>query len=188
MTYFEELSNSRIKHAENMASAISSKVLQIRKENIKQSLSDYGILGHRKEYVTTIDEVMYFDDAKAENVNATWFTFESTTKPIVWIACGSNDNIDYTDLLLMAKQNVKALICLGDKKGNLKNAFENSIHEIYDAKDMDEAVRMASIVAQDDDIVVFSPASKSAKQNETFEERGNQFRNSVKQIENEWHQ
>lgn len=188
MTYFEELSNSQIKHTENMASSISAKVLQIRKENIKQSLSDYGTLGHRKEYVATIDDVMYFDDAKAENVNATWFTFESTVKPIVWIACGSNQIVDYTDLLPMAKQNVKALICLDDRKNNLRNAFESSVHEIYNAKDMDEAVRIASIVAQEDDIVVFSPASKPSRKGETFEERGNQFRNSVKQIHDEWHQ
>lgn len=188
MTYFEELSNSRTKRAENMAAAISSKVLQIRKESIKQSLSDYGTLGHRKEYVTTIDEVMYFDDAKAENVNATWFTFESTLKPIVWIACGSDKAVDYNDLLPMAKQNVKTLICLGDSNSQLRNAFESSVHEIYDAKDMDEAVRIASIVAEEGDIVVFSPASKSSKQNETFEDRGNQFRNSVKHIEDERYQ
>ena len=188
MNYFEELSNSHIKHAENMAARISSKVLQIRKENIKKSLSDYGMLGHRKEYVTTIDEVMYFDDAKSENVNATWFTFESATKPIVWIACGNGEAIDYTDLMPLAKQNVKALICLDDKKNNLRNAFENSIHEIYDANSMDEAVRIASIVAQEDDIVVFSPASQSAKQGETFDERGNRFKNSVKQLKDEWNQ
>ena len=187
MTYFEELSNSCIKRAENMAASISSKVLQIRKESIKQSFSDYGMIGHRKEYVTTIDEVMYFDDAKAENVNATWFTFESTMKPVVWIACGSNETIDYADLLPLAKQTVKALICLDDKKNNLKNAFESSVYEIYDAKDMDEAVRMASIIAQEDDIVVFSPACKPAN-GETFEEKGNQFKNSVKQIKDEWHQ
>ncbi len=188
MTYFEELSNARIKHAENMAAGISSKVLQIRKESIKQSLSDYGTLGHRKEYVTTIDEVMYFDDAKAENINATWFTFESTVKPIIWIACCSIESVDYTDLLPMAKQNVRVMICLGDKKNQLKDAFKNAVDEVYDAKDMDEAVRIASIVAQEDEIVVFSPTCKSAKQGETFEERGNQFRNSIKQIENERYQ
>ena len=187
MTYFEELSNLRSKRANNMAASISSKVLQIRKESIKQSLSDYDTLGHRREYVTTIDGVMYFDDAKAENVNATWFTFESTVKPIVWIAYGSNSPIDYTDLLPMAKQNVKALICLGDQKSNLKNAFGSSVHKIYDAKDMDEAIRLASFIAQEDDIVVFSPACKPTN-GENFEERGNQFKNSVKQIEDEWHQ
>lgn len=188
MTYFEELSNSQIKHTGNMAASISAKVLQIRKENIKQSLCDYGTVGHRKEYVATIDEVMYFDDAKAENVNATWFTFESTVKPIVWIAYGSNTAIDYSDLQPIAKQNVKALICLNDQKNKLKNAFESSVHEIFDAKDMEEAVRIASIVAQENDIVVFSPACKPSKEGEAFEERGNQFRNSVKQLKNEWHQ
>ena len=188
MTYFEELSNSQIKRAGNMAASISAKVLQIRKENIKQSLSDYGTLGHRKEYVTTIDGVMYFDDAKAENVNATWFTFESTVKPIVWIACGSNEHIDYTDLLSMAKQNVKVLICLDDQKNNLKNAFESAVRTIYDAKNMDEAVRIASIVAQEDDIVVFSPACKPSRQYETYNDRGNQFKKSIKQAEDEWHQ
>lgn len=188
MTYFEELTNSRVRHAENMAASISAKVLQIRKENIKQSLSDFGSFGHRQEYVTTIDEVMYFNDAKAETVNATWFTFESTTKSIIWIACGNDKTIDYNDLLPMAKQNVRTLVCIDDQKGNLKNAFKNTIHEIYDAQDMEEAVRIASIVAQEDEIVVFSPTCKPTKQGETYEERGNQFKNSVMKLEDERYQ
>lgn len=184
MTYFEELVNTRIMHSENMAATISSKALDIRKESIKRSLSNYETVGHRQEYVTTIDGVMYFDDAKAETVNATWFTMENAVKPIIWIASGRDKNNDFTELLPLVKQNVKALICLDDKTEYLKKAFAQSITDIYSARNIEEAVKMASILAQEGEIVLFSPTCKSSKRSETFNERGNQFRNSVMQIEN----
>lgn len=188
MNYFEELVNKRIMHSENMAASIRSKVLQIKKENIKRSLSDFETVNHRQEYVATIDEVMYFDDAKAESINATWFTFENTTRSINWIACGSGKVNDYEELAGLVKQNVRTLICLNDKKQILRKAFQGVVNEIYDAKDMEEAVRIASIVAQENEIVVFSPTCKSKKAHETYNERGLKFRENVKAIENECHQ
>ena len=71
MTYFEELTNTRLKRPSSMVAGISSKVLQIRKESIKQSLSDLNTIGHRQEYIATVNGVMYYDDSRAENVNAT---------------------------------------------------------------------------------------------------------------------
>ena len=81
MTYIEEITNTSQRQANSMVASISSKVLQIRKESIKQSLSDLNTIGHRQEYVATLDGVMYYDDSRAENVNATWFTFENLIRP-----------------------------------------------------------------------------------------------------------
>ena len=74
------------------------------------------------------------------------------------------------------------------EEAQAKKAFESAVRTIYDAKNMDEAVRIASIVAQEDDIVVFSPACKPSRQYETYNDRGNQFKKSIKQAEDEWHQ
>ena len=102
MFYFEELTNTRLKRPSSMVAGISSKILQIRKESIKQSLSDLNTIGHRQEYVATVEGVMYYDDSRAENVNATWFTFQNIVKPVIWIAGGNDRNSDFKDLKSIA--------------------------------------------------------------------------------------
>lgn len=185
MTYLQELTNTRQKQASTMVAGISSKILQIRKESIKQSLSDLNTLDHRQDLVATIDGVMYYDDSRAENVNATWFTFENIVKPVVWIAGGKSDESDFKDLHRVAKKKVRALVCLGDGSDNLKKTFQKDIKDIYEASSMEDAVKAASLLAQEDDIVLFSPACKSSDKKETYVERGDRFTESVKQLENE---
>ena len=188
MTYFEELTNTRLKRPSSMVAGISSKILQLRKESIKQSLSDLNTIGHRQEYVATVDGVMYYDDSRAENVNATWFTFQNIVKPVIWIAGGNNCNNDIKDLKSVAKKKVKALICIGKYNENLKKAFQKDIKDIYEVEDLEKAVKTAALLAKEEDIVLFSPACTSDKENETYIERGNQFIQTIKHLQNECHQ
>ena len=171
-----------------MVASISSKILQIRKENIKQSLSDLNTIGHRQDYVATIDGVMYYDDSRAENVNATWFTFENLIRPVIWIAGGDSKHTDFSDLKPMAKKNVRTLICIGKDNSNLKMAFQKDVKEILEADTLKDAVMMASLLAKQDDIVLFSPACKSDNKKETYIERGNRYTENVKRLENEHRQ
>ncbi len=169
-----------------MVASISSKILQIRKENIKQSLSDIGTIDHRQDYVATVGGVMYYDDSRAENVNATWFTFENIVRPVIWIAGGDESDADIKDLRRMARNKVKALVCIGSNKAKMKKTFQREVKDIFEADDLEAAVRMAALLAQDDDIVLFSPAAKAS--GETFAERGELFTETVKQLENELRQ
>ena len=187
MTYYEEITNTRLKCPTTMVDGISSKVLQIRKENIKLSLSDLNTVDHRQEYITTVDGVMYYDDSRAENVNATWFTFQNIVKPVVWITGGDDSMADFKDLKKVVKQKVRAMVCVGDGNAKLKKAFHKDITELFEVESMDEAVNLASLLAQNDDIVLFSPACKSAT-GETYTERGNQFKETVRRMEHERHQ
>lgn len=182
MIYLEELTNTRYAKPSTMVAGISSKILQIRKENIKQSLSDLNNIGHRQAYVATIDGVMYYDDSRAENANATWFTFENIVKPVIWIAGGDASKTDFKDLKRVAKKKVKALICIGNDHSNLKKAFQRDVKDIYIAPSLEDAVKMASLLAQDDDVVLFSPACKSDDSAETYIERGNLFTETVIQL------
>ena len=185
MTYIEELTNARITKPNTMVAGISSQILQIRKESIKQSLSDLDAIEHRQNYVATIDGVMYYDDSRAESVNATWFTFENIIKPVIWIAGGDDADTDFKDLRHKAKKNVKALICIGKDNANLKKSFQKDVKDIFEADSLKDAVTMASLLAQDDDIVLFSPACKSDNEGETYNERGRHYMELVKQMENE---
>ena len=187
MTYFEEITNARLKHPTTMVDGISSKVLQIRKESIKLSLSDLNTVGHRQEYVTAIDGVMYYDDSRAENVNATWFTFQNIVKPVVWIAGGDDSLTDFRDLKKVVKQKVRALVCVGEDNAMLKKTFQKDISDVFEVESIDEAVNLASLLAKEDDIVLFSPACKSAV-GETYTERGNRFTETVMRLEHERHQ
>ena len=187
MTYYEEITNTRFKRPTTMVDGISSKVLQIRKENIKLSLSDLSNVGHRQEFVTAIDGVMYYDDSRAENVNATWFTFQNIVKPVVWIAGGDDSMADFKDLKKVVKQKVRAMVCIGEDNTKLKKAFQKDIAELFEVESIDEAVNLASLLAQNDDIVLFSPACKSAT-GENYTERGNAFTETVRRLENERHQ
>ena len=187
MTYLNTLTNTR-RNTDSMAANINAMVLDIRKESIKRSLCDWDTIGHRQEYVATVDNVMYYDDSKAENVNVTWFTMESLVRPVVWIAGGNDSKTDYRDLKDSVRHNVKALVCIGKDNTRLKEAFGKAVGEIYEAKGIEEAVNIASLLADKDDIVLFSPASRSLNRRENFEKRGNRFVESVKALEHERHQ
>lgn len=188
MTYIEELTNTKLKRPSSMVAGISSKILQIRKESIKQSLSDLNTLGHRQEYVATVDGVMYYDDSRAENVNATWFTFQNIVKPVIWIAGGNDQSTDFKDLKSIAKKKVKVLICIGKQSANLKKTFQKDIKDFYEVENLEEAVDTAALLAKEDDIVLFSPACISDKKGETYIERGNLFTKTIKNLQNECHQ
>ena len=187
MTYLETLNNSR-HSSESMAQSINAMILDIRKENIKRSLSDWDTVGHRQAYVATIDDVMYYDDSKAENVNATWFTMENLVRPVVWIAGGNDTLTDYSELRKSVRENVRALVCIGKDNSRIKEAFGKAVGEIYEAKSLEEAVNVATLLAKKDDIVLFSPASHSENRRENFEKRGQRFIESVKALQNERHQ
>lgn len=187
MIYLEELTNASPKRPSTMVDGISSKVLQIRKESIKLSLSDLNNMDHRQEYVTAIDGVMYYDDARAENVNATWFTFQNIVKPVVWIAGGDESAADFKDLKRVAKQKVRAIICVGNDNSKLKKAFRKDVVDMFEVEGIEEAVNLASLLAQDNDIVLFSPACKSTT-GESYSERGKLFAETVRRMEYERHQ
>ncbi len=176
---FESPKKAKERKPENMASSIAAKVLEIRKESIKNCMGDFTTLCHRQHYIDTIDGVLYYDDAQAESVNATWFTFENIVNPVVWIVGGNGHN-NYSELIETAKQKVKAIVSLGAEKENIEMTFRGVVNEIYEASDIVEAVRVASIIAEENDLVLFSPACKD--QEIGYEERGNMFIDEVKKL------
>lgn len=164
---------------ENMASGITSKIVEIRNENIKNCMGDLNTITHRQQYVDTIDGVMYYDDSKAESVNATWFTFENILNPVVWIVGGTCHN-NYSELIDTARKKVKTIISIGNEQESIRMTFQGVVREIYDASSINEAVNMASIIADENDLVLFSPACKD--QNMDYAERGKAFIDNVKSL------
>ncbi len=166
----------------SMASGIAARLLDIRKEVIRESLSDFQNVEHRLEFVAKIHDIEFINDSKATNVNSTWYALESMEKPIVWIVGGVDKGNDYSTLFEMVKQKVTAIICLGKDNEKLKNTFSGMVREIVEVSSATEAVAQAYRLAKKDQVVLLSPACASFDLFENFEDRGAQFKKAVKAL------
>ncbi|MBS4056723.1 MAG: UDP-N-acetylmuramoyl-L-alanine--D-glutamate ligase [Bacteroidales bacterium] len=166
----------------SMAAGIAAKLLNIRKDTIKQCLSDFQNIAHRLEYVANVHGVSYINDSKATNVNSTWYAIESMERPVVWIAGGVDKGNDYQMLKALVQKKVKAIVCLGLDNHLIHEAFKDLVKVIVDTESAAEAVFEASNLATNNDIVLLSPACASFDLFENYEDRGNQFKEAVKKL------
>ena len=166
----------------SMAAGIASMIFEIRNEQLRESLSSFTGVEHRLEYFLKVHGIEFVNDSKATNVNSTWYALESIRKPIVWIAGGVDKGNDYLMLKALAKEKVKALVCLGKDNNKLHEAFKGLVKNIVDVSSMDEAVKTAYYLARNGDTVLLSPACASFDLFENYEDRGNQFKQRVRNL------
>ncbi|MCB2221856.1 MAG: UDP-N-acetylmuramoyl-L-alanine--D-glutamate ligase [Bacteroidetes bacterium] len=166
----------------SMAAGVAGRILDIRKDVIKESLSDFQNVEHRLEYVARIHGVEFINDSKATNVNSSWYALESVQKPVIWIAGGIDKGNDYSLLMDLVKDKVKAIICLGKDNTNLLNAFKNKVEIMVETESMDDAVKIGLHLGKNDDTVLLSPACASFDLFENFEERGQKFKDAVNNL------
>ncbi len=166
----------------SMAAGIASMILEIRNEQLRESLADFKGVEHRLERFLKVHGIEFINDSKATNVNSTWYALESTNKPIVWIAGGIDKGNDYNMLKHLVKEKVKAIVCLGKDNKKLHDAFGNVVKNMIDATSMDEAVKAAYYMARNGDTVLLSPACASFDLFENYEDRGNQFKQKVRNL------
>lgn len=166
----------------SMAAGIAGHVLNIRKEVIRESLSDFQGVEHRLEPVLKIRGVQYINDSKATNVNSTWYALESMDTPVVWIAGGIDKGNDYSELMDLVKQKVKAIVCLGVDNSKIHAAFDGVVELILDTSSAEEAVQQAYRLANPGDTVLLSPACASFDLFENYEDRGRKFKAAVRDL------
>ncbi len=165
-----------------MAATSVAKLMKIRKETIRESLSNFQGVEHRLEKVLKIQNVQYINDSKATNVNATFFALDSMTGPTVWIVGGIDKGNDYSELMSLVHEKVKAIVCLGVDNKKIIDAFGNVVDVMIEVDSMNDAVKMAQRLAEKGDTVLLSPACASFDLFENYEDRGNQFKNAVKNL------
>ncbi|MFZ9074556.1 MAG: UDP-N-acetylmuramoyl-L-alanine--D-glutamate ligase [Flavobacteriaceae bacterium] len=165
-----------------MAASTVARLLDIRKESIRESLTHFKGAPHRMEKVLTIQHVAYINDSKATNINATFFALDSMETPFVWIVGGVDKGNDYEILLPMVRKKAKAIICLGVDNEKLRNTFENVTDIFIETQSMSEAVKIAHKVAVPKDTVLLSPACASFDLFQNYEDRGNQFKEAVRNL------
>ena len=180
------LSNLTLKGKHNvknaMASAMTAQLLKVRKQTIKESLSNFEGAEHRLENVQKVREVQYINDSKATNVNATFYALECMDNPTVWIVGGVDKGNDYHDLLPLVREKVKAIVCLGVDNKKILETFGNVVDIIVETAGAEEAVKVSAKLASSGDTVLLSPACASFDLFENYEDRGRQFKNAVRSI------
>lgn len=166
----------------SMAAGIAAKLMDIRNESVKQSLSDFHNFPHRLEYISSVHGITFINDSKATNVNACWYALEDMEKPVVWIAGGIDKGNDYESLKPLVKEKVKAIVCMGMDNRRLHEVFGKDVEIIVDTVSARGAVEAAYNLAGKDEIVLLSPACASFDLFKNYEDRGNQFKEAVKRL------
>ena len=166
----------------SMAAAIAAKVMDIDNEAIRSGLATFQPVEHRLEKVLSIGDVLYINDSKATNVDAAWYALECQSRPVIWIVGGTDKGNDYSSLIPLAQEKVKAMICMGLDNRKLHESFEGNVPEIHDAGSAEEAVKLAHSLSCAGDVVLLSPCCASFDLFKNYEDRGRQFKEAVRKL------
>ena len=166
----------------SMAAGVTGKLVDMRKETIRESLSDFHNIDHRLELVGNVHGIEFINDSKATNVNSTWYALESMNNPVILILGGVDKGNDYSMLTDLVKEKVKAIICLGTDNKKIIKSFGGVVETIVEAKSAKEAVAQAYKIGKKGDTVLLSPACASFDLFENYEDRGTQFKQAVRAL------
>jgi UDP-N-acetylmuramoylalanine--D-glutamate ligase len=166
----------------SMASGLVAKVLELRNPVIRESMMDIQPIEHRLEFVAKISGIGFINDSKATNVNSTWYALESMSTDVVLILGGVDKGNDYSMLKELVKQKVKAIVCLGKDNKRIHDAFEDDVEIIVNTASAPEAAQIAFHLAKKGDTVLLSPACASFDLFKNYEDRGQQFKDAVRQL------
>lgn len=165
-----------------MAAVSVADLLKVRKQTIRESMSNFQGAEHRLEKVLKIQGVQYINDSKATNVNAAFFALDSMTTPTIWIVGGVDKGNDYTELMELVHEKVKAIICLGIDNKKIIDTFGNVVDIMVEVDNMKDAVNTAKHLAEKGDTVLLAPACASFDLFQNYEDRGTQFKQAVKNL------
>lgn len=162
-----------------MAATTIAQLKRIRKQTIRESLSDFQGAEHRLEKVLKFENVQYINDSKATNVNAAFFALDSMKNPTIWIVGGVDKGNDYDELMSLVREKVKCIICLGVDNKKIIDTYKNVVDSIVEVNNMKDAVMEAKRFAESGDTVLLSPACASFDLFKSYEDRGTQFKEIV---------
>lgn len=182
MSLFELALQGKHNLYNSLAAGIATRLLDIRKDVVRESLSDFRNIEHRLEYVMSVHGIDFINDSKATNVNSTWYALESMDKPVIWIVGGVDKGNDYDMLLDLVRDKVKGIVCLGIENKKIIETFGKVVSDIREAHTASEAVQRAYELGRKGDAVLLSPACASFDLFKNYEDRGWQFKNAVRAL------
>ncbi len=178
-----DMSKMQIKGLHNaynaMAAALATLAAGVAPAKIRRSLYDFAPVEHRLEPVAERGGVLWINDSKATNVDSVWYALESMTRPVVWIAGGTDKGNDYGPLKEFARQKVHTLVCMGLDNAKLVREFTGVVPEVISADSLDAAMTAAKAAARPGDVVLLSPACASFDLFKNYVHRGEMFKEWV---------
>jgi len=162
-----------------MAAALATLAAGVEPESIVRSIYSFQPVEHRLEPAGERDGVVWINDSKATNVDSVWYALESMTRPVVWIAGGTDKGNDYAPLKEFARRKVRTLVCMGLDNAKLVREFTGVVETVVSTASLDEAMRAAQAAARPGDAVLLSPACASFDLFRNYEERGELFKQWV---------
>ena len=165
-----------------MAAGLAGLTIGIRKEKIRKAVQHFEGLEKKKKKVLTVRGVEFVNDSKATNVNSTWYALESSNQPVILILGGIDKGNDYSTMLELVKEKVKAIVCMGLDNRKIHEAFGKDVEVMVNTTSAKEAVHAAFLLASKGDVVLLSPACSSFDLFKNYEDRGRQFREAVREL------
>ena len=161
-----------------MAASLVAKAMMIPTASLRATLKNFKGVEHRLEFVREVGGITYVNDSKATNVDSVWYALQSFRQPIVVLLGGRDKGNDYARLFEVVKEHVRAIVAIGESAEKVRSAFAPMI-SVAMAISMEEAVRVASSLAQAGDVVLLSPACASFDWFDNYEHRGRVFKQYV---------
>ena len=166
----------------SMAAGISANLAGIRKDCIREALSDFEGVEHRLEKVCRVRGVDYINDSKATNVNSCWYALQSMKTKTILILGGKDKGNDYTEIAGLVKEKCTGLIYMGLHNEKLHEFFDGFGLPIADVQSMEDAVNAAYQMAKKGETVLLSPCCASFDLFKSYEDRGEQFKKCVRNL------
>lgn len=169
-----------VHNIENYMAAIAAVWGTTSSDAIRAFARAFGGVVHRCELVRNRRNVRWYNDSIGSSPSRTIAGLKAFSQKVILIAGGYDKHIPYDPLGPVAADTVKHAILLGATAEAIETAIRNcSDLPITHVSGMEEAVKVASEIAGEGDIVFMSPASASFDMYKNFEERGNHFRDLV---------
>ena len=165
-----------------MAAALAARACEISNNHIRESLKRFEGVEHRLELVRVLNGVSYINDSKATNINAVWYALDSFNMPIVLILGGRDKGNNYCELQPQLVEKVHTIVSIGEAREAIQSQLNNVVPDILDADSLEEAIKISRKKAKRGEIVLLSPACSSFDMFESYEHRGNRFKEIVSQL------
>ena len=163
-----------------MGAIIAVKKYGVTDEVIQKVLKEFKGVEHRLEYVDTIDGVTYYNDSKATNCVSTITALNSFNQPTILLLGGYDRGHSFHDLDNSMK-NVKCVVCFGETKNRIEEFCNDLNIKCYKNDTLKEAMNVVKDICTPGDVVLLSPACASWDQYDKFEDRGDEFKNLVRE-------
>lgn len=170
----------------SMAAGLSAQILNVKNADICRALGNFTGVPHRLEEAGVVNGVRWVNDSKATNVNSCWYALESMPmeKTTVLILGGTDKGNDYSEILPLVRQKVKAIVAMGVDNKKIEEYFANEVPSLVSTHSLEEAVKACCQLASEGDTVLLSPCCASFDLFTSYVNRGELFKQAVNNLMN----